>query len=200
MQGEKSEFSTAKLSTTNVGIGMVPITLTRADGTTTSKQVLRMGFANGTLDGFCFSQTQSFAGLPFTVRVTSRGNDLNVADVSGRNVQFDITSATSAGSPNTSGNGILLRGNVELGVTSQSITTWQAGGVNVVNPLDGPESYAGLNGRLFGVDSDVGDMYNLKGDIYDAIIEGPINVKNLGIAVVPGNAASQGCKSRAIPY
>ena len=194
-QGQKSEFSTARLSTTNVGFGMTPI-----KAGTSTKYVLRMGFAAGTLDGFCLSQTESILGADFTVRLTSRDGAINVADVAGRNVQFDVTSVSSTNTPNASGDGIALRGNVSLGVTTQTITTWQNGGVDVVNPLDAPESFTGVNGRLFGVDSDVGDLYNLKGDIYDAVIEGPITIKNLKIEVVPGSAATNGCKAVPIVY
>jgi hypothetical protein len=195
LQGQKSQFSTAKLSTTNVGFGITPI-----KAGTSTKYVLRMGFADGTLDGFCLSQTQRILGADFTIRLTSRDGGLNVADVAGRNVQFDVTSVTSTNTPNTSGDGIVLRGNVALGVATQSITTWQSGGVDVANPLDAPESFTGINGRLFGVDSDVGDLYNLKGDIYDAVIEGPLTIKNLKIEVLPGSAASNGCKSTPIIY
>ncbi len=199
VQGEKSQFSSAKLSTTNVGLGVVPITLRSGSGDST-KYVLRMGFANGTLDGFCVSQTESFLGVDYTIRITAGGNDINVTDVSGKNVQLDATAVTSTNLPNTNGNGVLLRGNVELGVAVQSVTTWQSGGVDVVNPLDGPESYTGINGRLFSVDSDVGDLYNVKGDLYDAVIEGPVNLKKLKIEVVPGGAAAQGCKNLPIKY
>ncbi|UUZ61469.1 DUF6230 family protein [Nocardioides sp. B-3] len=120
VQGQKAEFSTAKLSTSNVGFGMIPIRLrpsgASTDGTAdVNKYVLRMGFAAGALDGFCFSQTETIAGLPFTIRVISGSNDLNVTDVGGKNVQFDVTTASSSAAPNTSGNGIALRGNVSPG-------------------------------------------------------------------------------------
>lgn len=199
IQGQKSQFSSARLSTTNVAFGVMPITLRSGSGDST-RYVLRMGFANGTLDGFCVSQTESFLGVDYTIRITSGGNDINVTDVSGKNVQLDATTVTSTNLPNTNGNGVALRGNVELGVAVQSVTTWQAGGVDVVNPLDGPESYSGINGRLFSVDSDVGDLYNIKGDLYDAVIEGPVNLKKLKIEVVPGGAAAQGCKNLPIKY
>ncbi|MFT4287173.1 DUF6230 family protein [Nocardioides sp.] len=200
VQGQKSQFNTAKLSTTNVGFGIMPIKVSDGAGGSTDKYVLRMGFAGGTLDGFCISQTQSLLGVPFTIRITSRDNALNVADVTGKNVQFDVTEVSSTNTPNTSGDGIQLRGNVGLGVATQSITTWQSGGTDVVNPLDAPESFTGINGRLFGVDSDVGDLYNLKGDIYDAVIEGPLSIKGLKIEVVQGEASSVGCKSIGIVY
>jgi hypothetical protein len=124
-----------------------------------------------------------------------------MSDIRGKNVQFDVTHVTSTNAPNTSGNGIALRGNVALGVATQSMTTWADGvGVDVVNPLDGPESYAGINGRLFGIDSDVGDLYNLKGDIYDAVIEGPLDIDNLKIEVLPGSSATLGCRNIPIVY
>lgn len=200
LQGKKSEFSTAKLSTTNVGFGIVPIQVQTGTGKET-RYVLRMGFAAGSLDGFCLSQTERILGTDWTVRVTSHDDVLDVADVSGKNVQFDITSATSTSTPNTSGNGIALRGNVALGVASQAITTWTDGTGNaVVNPLEGPDDFTGVNGRLFGVDSDVGELYNVKGDIYDAVIEGPLTIKNLRIEVVRGSQDTAGCKARPIIY
>jgi hypothetical protein len=195
MQGRSAEFSTARLSTTNVGFGIVPI---KAGSST--RYVLRMAFASGSLDGFCLSQTQSILGADFTIRVTSRDGAVDVADLTGRNIQFDVTSLTSTNAPNPSGDGIALRGNVSLGLATQTLTTWQSGGVDVVNPLDAPESFAGINGRLFGIDSDVGDVYNVKGDIYDSVIEGPITIKNLQLEVVPGSAASSGCKALPIVY
>lgn len=200
LQGQKSEFSTARLSTTNVGFGIVPIQVQTGTGEET-RYVLRMGFADGSLDGFCLSQTEQVLGIDWTVRVTSRDDAINVADVSGKNVQFDITSVTSTNTPNTSGNGITLRGNVALGVASQAITTWtDSTGNAVVNPLEGPNDFTGVNGRLFGVDSDVGELYNLKGDIYDAVIEGPLQVKNLRIDVVRSSQDTAGCKAGPIIY
>ncbi|KQY57049.1 MULTISPECIES: DUF6230 family protein [unclassified Nocardioides] len=199
--GKQSQFSSAKLSTTNVGIGVVPVQLRDAASQTASKYALRMGFAGGTLDGFCVSQTESILGQDWTIRLTARDNQLNVNDVSGKNVQFDVSNVTSSSAPNTSGNGIVLRGNVALGVTPQTITTWKdAGGVDAVNPLDAPETYAGTNGRLFGIDSDVGDLYNVKGELYDAVIEGPLSLKNLKIEVLHASAATAGCKNIPIVY
>lgn len=198
LQGKKSEFSTAKLSTTDVGFGIVPIQVQTGTGQET-RYVLRMGFAAGSLDGFCLSQTEQILGMDWTVRVTSHDDAVNVADVSGKNVQFDVTSATSTSSPNTSGNGIVLRGNVALGVATQAITTWtDSAGNAIANPLEAPEDFTGVNGRLFGVDSDVGDLYNVKGDLYDAVIEGPLTVKNLRIDIVRGSQDTAGCKARPI--
>jgi hypothetical protein len=201
VQGQKAQFNTAKLSTTNVGFGIVPLQARTPTGDAT-KYALRMGFANGSLDGFCLSQSKDFGGIlgTWTIRLTSRDNTLNSFDVTGHNVQFDVTQASSAASPNTSGNGIKLSGNVALGVSTQTITTWQSGGADVPNPLDAPEDYSGIDGRLFAIDSDVGDLYNLKGDIYDAIIQGPINIKNLTIEVLHDTAANVGCKNISIVY
>jgi len=201
VQDQKAQFNTARLHTTNVGFGIVPITSRSTSGDAT-KYALRMGFANGALDGFCLSQSKDFGGVlgTWTIRLTSRDTVTNSYDVAGQNVQFDVTSASSAGTPNTSGNGITLAGNVALGVAPQTITTWQSGGVDVTNPLDAPEDYTAIDGRLFGIDSDVGDLYNVKGDIYDAIIQGPINIKGLKIEVLHDTAANVGCKNIPIVY
>ncbi|UER54664.1 hypothetical protein HJG43_09055 [Kineosporiaceae bacterium SCSIO 59966] len=200
LQGKKSHFSTAKLSTTDVGFGLVPIQVETGTGTQT-RYVLRMGFAAGSLDGFCLSQTEQFLGTDWTIRVTSRDGQLNVADVSGSKVQFDVTSVTSTDAPNTSGNGISLRGNVAFGAATQDVTTWRdSAGNPVVNPLDAPADLTGINGRLFAIDSDVGELYNVTGEIYDAVIEGPIMIKNLLIDVVPGTEETAGCTAGEIIY
>lgn len=205
VEGQAAQFSTSRLSTTNVGFAMVPISVGSASGSTSKKYVLRMGFANGSLDGFCLSQSKDFGVLgTWTIRITAKDGTFNAAaansDVVGSNVQFDVTGATSAGTPNPAGNGITLSGNVQLGVAAQSITTWTSGGSLAYNPLDAPTDFDGIDGRLFGIDADAGNLYNLKGDIYDAIIQGPINIKGLKIEVLHDTAANVGCKAVPIVY
>lgn len=201
IQGQKAQFNSAQLNATDVAFAIVPIQLRSGTSGTTNQNVLRFGLAAGKLDGFCISQSKSFLGVDYTLRLTSRNGALGSFDVVGKNLQFDVTTTTSTTSP-ASGDGIQLKGNVALGVTSQSVSTWMnAAGTQLEdNPLDGPGNYTGVNGRLFGVNSSNADLYNLKGDIYDAIIEGPININNLKVEVVPGNAAAEGCKNIPIVY
>ncbi|MGK2876083.1 MAG: DUF6230 family protein, partial [Nocardioides sp.] len=195
------QFNTAQLSTTDVAFAMTPLTLRSGTSGTSTQYALRFGFAQGMLDGFCISQSKSILGLDYTIRITARNGSTGSFDVTGNKLQFDVTTVSSTSSP-ANGNGIQLKGDVQLGVTAQSVTTWKnaAGTADEPNPLEGPSSYTDINGRLWGVDSSNADLYNLKGDIYDAIIEGPIDVKNLKIEVLPGSAASQGCKNIPIVY
>ncbi len=201
VQSGAAQFSTAQLNTTNVAFAVVPISKRSGTSGTSEQYILRFGFAQGKLDGFCLSQTKSILGSDYTIRLTARDGATGSFDLIGKNVQFDVTSATSTSSP-AAGNGIQLKGDVALGGTAQSVTTWldSAGTADEPNPLDGPGSYSGINGRLFAVDSSNADLFNLKGDIYDAIIQGPVDIKNLKIEVVKASAATAGCKNIDIVY
>lgn len=200
IQTNKAQFNTAQINAADVAFAMTPIQVRTGASGTSTKYVLRFGFGSGKLDGFCLSQSKSILGIDYTLRISARDGSTGSFDVTGKNVQFDVTSVNSSSSP-AAGSGILLKGDVGLNVSQQSVSTYKdAGGGDIPNPLDGPADYTGINGKLFGVDSSNADLYNLKGDIYDAIIEGPIDVKNLKIEVIPGSAAAQGCKNIAISY
>ncbi len=180
-QDSPSQFSSSQIDGTDVGFGMVPITT--AAGT---KQVLRSGFANGRFDGLCVSQKQTIAGTTWTVRLEAGDGTLGSYDVAGSNAVFDVDNLKA--STNGSGAGVNLDGRVQLGLTSDDITT--VSGAD--NPFEAPTGTAGY----WGIDADSGKLYALRGDIYNAIIGGPFSLPNLKIRVLPGDV---GCDTIAIP-
>ncbi len=173
-QGKPAKFSSGRVTGQDVGFGMSTMTRKNADGTTSQVHVLSAGFATGTLDGFCLSQTQSIA--PFgtvVIRVTAGDGNATTREINAVNVQFDITELRG------NGTGLNLDGIVQMGVASQDVTTL----TGVDNPLGAP-----VGPGWYGIDATAGDLYQVKGYLYDAEIGGPMQLPNLKIQVgLPGS-------------
>lgn len=171
-QGGVAKFSSGRVTGQDVGFAMSNMSRRNADGTTSTVKVLSAGFATGTLDGFCLSQTQSIA--PFgsiVIKVTAGDGNAATREVSATNVQLDVTELRG------NSTGLNLDGIVQLGVAAQDVTTLPG----VDNPLGAPTGTG-----YYGIDATAGDLYNVKGYLYNAEIGGPIKLPNLKIQVGPG--------------
>lgn len=170
-QGSTAKFASGRVTGQDVGFGMSQMTRKNPDGTTSTVDVLSAGFATGTLDGFCLSQVESIA--PFgdvVIRVTAGDGDSATMETDAVNVQFDITDLRG------NGTGVNLDGMVHLGVATSDITTLPG----VDNPLGAPTGTG-----WFGIDATKGDLFGVKGWLYNAEIGGPMNLRNLSIEVGP---------------
>lgn len=168
-QGAAAKFSTGRVAGQDVGLGISTMTRKSADGSTSQVKVLSAGFATGTLDGFCLSQTQSIA--PFgtvVIRVTAGDGDATTREINAVNVQFDLTELRG------NGTGLNLDGIVQMGLATQDVTTL----AGVDNPLGAP-----LGGGYYGIDASAGDLHQVKGYLFNAEIGGPMRLPNLTIRV-----------------
>lgn len=191
-QSSTSQFSTSGLEGSDVGLGMTQVDRSTGVGSGSDKKyVLRAGFADGKLDGLCISQRQTVGGAVFTLRLTAGDGQLGTYEVVGKNAELDIVSLRGTNASGTTNNGINLDGRAMLGVAASDITTTTTGGLSDVNPLDAPTT-AGW----YGIDADRGNMYNLRGDLYDVVIGGPFSLPNLMIKIYPGDV---GCKNATVP-
>lgn len=182
VQNATAEFSTSGLDATNAGFGMTKTT--RSDGTTV--YVLRGGFANGTLDGLCFSQKQTILGLPYTLTISAGNNTLGgTYELSAKNVTLDITQVRGTSQSGSAGNGINLDGKVQLGVATSDITTSSTNGVLDANPLGAP-----LGQGYWGIQAAAAHIYNLRGTVYDMNIVGSIFLPGLSLKV---SQTANGC-------
>jgi hypothetical protein len=188
-QSSTSQLATSGIDGSDVGFGVVPMTRSNGSGGTDTRNVFRGGFANGKLDGLCLSQTQSILGASYTLKITAGDGVLGTYEIAGTNALFDIVSIRGTGASN--GNGINMDGRAQFGLTAFDVTTTKTEGAFDVNPL-GSEQGTGW----FGIDADKGNLYNLRGTIYNGVIGGPFSLPNLAITVQPGTS---GCDAAAIP-
>lgn len=170
-QGKAAKFSTGRVTGQDVGFGMSTMTRRNADGSTSQVKVLSAGFATGTLDGFCLSQTQSMGVFgTVVIRVTAGDGNASTREINAVNVQFDLTELRG------NGTGLNLDGIVQMGLATQDITTL----AGVDNPLGAPTGTG-----YYGIDATAGDLYQVKGYLYNAEIGGPMALPNLNIQVGP---------------
>lgn len=189
VQSGTSQLATSGIDGSDVGFGVIPITRSTGSGGTDTRNVLRGGFANGKMDGLCLSQTQSILGAPYTLKITAGDGVLGTYEIAGTNALFDIVSIRGTGSSN--GNGINMDGRAQFGLTAFDVTTTKTDGAFDVNPLGSVQGTG-----WFGIDADKGNLYNLRGTIYDGVIGGPFSLPNLAISVQPGTI---GCDAAPIP-
>lgn len=167
-QASPSQFNTSKLTGQDVAFGMAQANVNGA-----TKSVLRAGFAQATLDGFCVSKTESVLGIfDVTLKVTS-GNGAAGDDIIARNASFDLTQLR--------GTQINLEGKDQVGQATADVTTTKTGGVFDANPLGAPE--AGYGKGWVAIDASRGTLTNLKGKLYSVQIQGDITLPNLSIGV-----------------
>ena len=86
------------------------------------------------------------------------------------NVQFDVTAMRG------NSTGVNLDGMVHLGIAASDVTTLPG----IDNPLGAPTGPG-----YFGIDATKGDLFAVKGWLYNAEIGGPMNLKDLSIQVGP---------------
>ncbi|MCD0451793.1 DUF6230 family protein [Actinocorallia sp. API 0066] len=171
VQGGSINVATSSVYGTNFGAALVDQTAKQADGTTKTVHVLRLGFANGQINGLCLTQRQSFLGATYTVMIKLGDSDPATWEITTKNVVMDIQRV----------NGTLdMDGVVDLNVNGPDVTTIRDASGNVVpNPLDSPQNRFGIQGRYAKFDQ-------ITGDIQDLQIPGVFNSPSLDITITPG--------------
>lgn len=176
VQSGTADFSTTRVHGDVVAMGMVSVPRYTATGVTPT-DVLRAGFAGANINGFCLSQKQSLGGLSYTVKVLGGDGQASTFETTGKNIVLDIVSMRGTSNP-----GINLDGLVELGVRSDSLHTIPDP-ANPANFLDNPLGAPTTDG-WYGIQASIGQLYNLRGKVYDMQIGGPLNMPGLKITVV----------------
>lgn len=187
-QNSPASFSSSAIVGQNVAFGMAPSTL---DNGTTSN-VLRAGFATASLNGLCVTKTDTIAGVQYTFKLTAGDGNSTTNEISANNALFDLTSIRGGGS------GLVLQGIDQLGAASADVTTSSTGGVLDTNPLGAPGGAGSAYGAGWvGIQASSGQLNNVTGTLWNAEIQGSINLPNLNISVTLGTGTP--CSSLPLP-
>ncbi|MFI9004072.1 DUF6230 family protein [Streptomyces sp. NPDC053541] len=174
IQDRPVDFTTSSLYGTQYGAAVVDQTVVRPDGTTGTLRVLRMGFADGVVNGLCLSQRQQIAGLTYTLLLTLGDTDPGTWEIRTRNTVLDLRSATGE---------LDMDGIVDLNVNGADVRTVKdATGAYVPNPLDSPQHRFGIQARYAKFDA-------ITGTAQDMQIPGLLTTPRLSLTVKPGTVA-----------
>ncbi|MFI1716781.1 DUF6230 family protein [Streptomyces litmocidini] len=181
IQDRPVDFTTSSLYGTQYGAAVVDQAVVRPDGSTGTERVLRMGFADGVINGLCLSQRQQIAGATYTLLLTLGDDDPGSWEIRTKNTVLDLRGAT----------GVLdMDGVVDLNVNGADVKTVKdASGAYVVNPLDSPQHRFGIQARYAKFD-------RITGTAQDFQIPGLLTTPKLSLSVRPGAVA---CPAPAAP-
>ncbi|SEM01006.1 DUF6230 family protein [Streptacidiphilus jiangxiensis] len=174
VQGGSLEFATSSLYGTQFGAAVVEqaTSSTTAGGAPGSVHVLRLGFADGLLDGLCLSQEQTIGGLPFTLTITLGDKNPGTWEVRTQNTVLDLTSVTGT---------LDMDGLVDLNINGPDVTTvTDSTGAFVPDPLGSSEN-------RFGIQAHYAKFDQVTGTVQDIQIPGLLQTPAIGISVQPGN-------------
>jgi hypothetical protein len=183
VQGGSLQFATSSLYGTQFGAAVVEqaTSPTTAGGTPGSVHLLRLGFANGLLNGLCLSQRQTIGGLDYTLTVTLGDNNPATWEIQTQNTVLDLTSVSGT---------LDMDGLVDLNINGPDVTTvTDSTGAFVPNPLGSPEN-------RFGIQAHYAKFDQVAGTVQDIQIPGLLQTPDIGISVQPGNVP---CPTPAAP-
>ncbi|MGW1010020.1 DUF6230 family protein [Streptomyces termitum] len=172
VQDQPVDFTTSSLYGTQYAAAVVDQPTVRPDGTAGSVRVLRMGFADGVINGLCLSRRQQIAGATYTLLLTLGDDDPGSWEIRTRNTVLDLKNAT----------GVLdMDGVVDLNVNGADVRTVKdAGGAFVTNPLGAPQHRFGIQARYAKFD-------RITGTAQDFQIPGLLTTPRLKLSVKPGS-------------
>lgn len=187
-QNSPASFTSSAIVGQNVAFGMAQSTL---DNGTTSN-VLRAGFATAALNGLCVTKTDTIAGIQYTFKLTAGDGNATTNEITANNALFDLTSIRG------SGPGLVLQGLDQIGSASADLTTSSTGGVLDTNPLGAPGGAGAAYGAGWaGIQASSGQLNNVTGTLWNAEIQGSINLPNLSISVSLGSGTP--CSGLPLP-
>jgi len=186
LQDASATFSSSEIDAQDVGFGMAPVTTVHGG----QKAVLRAGFARASLDGLCVSKTESIGPLSVTVRLVA-GDGTDAPDITAANAAFDISSLRA------DGNGVVLGGTDQIGLSTDDITTTPGGSPYDPNPLGGPTTGNGQGWT--GIDASSGQLIRVAGTLWQAQIKGDVGLPNLRISVGHGNDCADDAAAGVYP-
>ncbi|MER5638887.1 DUF6230 family protein [Kitasatospora sp. NPDC002227] len=174
VQSGTIQLTTTSLYGTHYAAALVDQTYETATGATGTAHPLRMGFANGLLNGLCLAQQQQILGATYTLMITLGDTDPGSWEISTQNTVLDLRSAT----------GVLdMDGLVDLNINGPDVTTVNdANGVPVPNPLLSPE-------HRFGIQAGYAKFDRVTATVDDLQVPGLLTTPGLNISVHPGAAS-----------
>lgn len=181
IQDRPVDFTTSSLYGTQYGAAVVDQEVVRSDGAAGSVRVLRMGFAEGVLNGLCLSQRQQIAGATYTLLLTLGDDNPGSWEIRTQNTVLDLRNATGE---------LDMDGIVDLNVNGADVRTVKdASGAYVPNPLGAPQHRFGIQARYAKFD-------RITGTAQDFQIPGLLTTPRLKLSVRPGSVA---CPAPAAP-
>ncbi len=181
IQDRPVDFTTSSLYGTQYGAAVVDQAVVRPDGSAGTVRVLRMGFADGMINGLCLSQKQQIGGATYTLMLTLGDDDPGSWEIRTKNTVLDLRSAT----------GVLdMDGVVDLNTNGADVKTVKdSSGAYVDNPLNSPQHRFGIQARYAKFD-------RITGTAQDFQLPGLLTTPKLKLSVKPGSVA---CPPRRRP-
>ncbi|WP_435186772.1 DUF6230 family protein [Streptomyces sp. bgisy126] len=174
IQDRPVDFTTSSLYGTQYGAAVVDQAVVRPDGSAGSVRVLRMGFADGMINGLCLSQKQQIGGATYTLMLVLGDDNPGSWEIRTKNTVLDLKNAT----------GVLdMDGVVDLNTNGADVKTVKdASGAYVDNPLNSPQHRFGIQARYAKFD-------RITGTAQDFQLPGLLTTPKLKLSVKPGSVA-----------
>ncbi|MFJ5921551.1 DUF6230 family protein [Kitasatospora sp. NPDC092948] len=181
IQSGTVQLTTSSLYGTHFAAAVVDQPYTRPDGSTGIAHPLRMGFAQGVINGLCLAQKQQILGATYTLMITVGDNNPATWEITTQNTVLDLRSATGA---------LDMDGLVDLNINGPDTTTVGDGaGGYLPNPLNSPQ-------HRFGIQAGYAKFDKVTATVHDLQLPGLLSTPGLTIAVRPG---SVDCPAPAAP-
>ncbi|MFE5897131.1 DUF6230 family protein [Streptomyces sp. NPDC056488] len=174
IQDRPVDFTTSSLYGTQYGAAVVDQAVVRPDGSAGTVRVLRMGFADGMINGLCLSQKQQIGGATYTLMLVLGDDNPRSWEIRTKNTVLDLKNAT----------GVLdMDGIVDLNTNGADVKTVKdASGAYVDNPLNSPQHRFGIQARYAKFD-------RITGTAQDFQLPGLLTTPKLKLSVKPGSVA-----------
>ncbi|MFC7979453.1 DUF6230 family protein [Streptomyces cinereoruber] len=174
IQDRPVDFTTSSLYGTQYGAAVVDQAVVRPDGSTGTVRVLRMGFADGMINGLCLSQKQQIGGATYTLMLVLGDDNPGSWEIRTKNTVLDLRNAT----------GVLdMDGIVDLNTNGADVKTVKdSSGAYVDNPLNSPQHRFGIQARYAKFDRIVGTAQDFQ-------LPGLLTTPKLKLSVKPGTVA-----------
>ncbi|MFC7796626.1 DUF6230 family protein [Streptomyces cinereoruber] len=174
IQDRPVDFTTSSLYGTQYGAAVVDQPVVRPDGSTGTVRVLRMGFADGMINGLCLSQKQQIGGATYTLMLVLGDDNPGSWEIRTKNTVLDLRNAT----------GVLdMDGIVDLNTNGADVKTVKdSSGAYVDNPLNSPQHRFGIQARYAKFDRIVGTAQDFQ-------LPGLLTTPKLKLSVKPGTVA-----------
>ncbi|MFC8460429.1 DUF6230 family protein, partial [Streptomyces sp. NPDC057242] len=172
IQDRPVDFTTSSLYGTQYGAAVVDQAVVRPDGSAGTVRVLRMGFADGVINGLCLSQKQQIGGATYTLMLVLGDDDPGSWEIRTKNTVLDLKNAT----------GVLdMDGIVDLNTNGADVKTVKdSSGAYVDNPLNSPQHRFGIQARYAKFD-------RITGTAQDFQLPGLLTTPKLKLSVKPGS-------------
>ncbi|NUR28452.1 MAG: hypothetical protein HOV83_21865 [Catenulispora sp.] len=189
--GTDGILATSSLYGTDFGLVLGSEQYTKADGTTATRNTLRMAFAHGQINGLCIAQPQTIGPFAVTLILTASDNNPGTWEIKADNIVIDLTQAKGRlnlnGVVGTTG---FTNPEVLIGADSSAITVGTP-------PLTGWGG-TGLGGRFgwWGIKAGVAKFGPVTANVEELSILGALQLPNLSLTVAPKGTT---CPAPALP-